>query len=74
VELVVTGFHLTTRVTIDPSSGTAFGGPIAHGHQPSGFYEAKGHPDNIFWHQTLLANRLFQELDAVQRRQALINY
>src|SRR5262249_49991433 len=45
-QCVITGFHLTIRATIDPSSPSAFGGAITHGHQPSGFYEATGHPGN----------------------------
>ena len=72
IQCVITGFHLTTRATIDKRSKVAFGGPIAHGHQPSGFYERVGHPDNIFWYQTVKANEVFQELDKTQRNEALI--
>jgi hypothetical protein len=71
-QCVITGFHLTTRAAIDKRSNVAFGGPIAHGHQPSGFYERVGHPDNIFWYQTVKANEVFQDLDKTQRNEALI--
>jgi hypothetical protein len=72
VQCVFTGFHLTVRALSDPKSQVAFGGAIAHGHQPSGFYEKPGHPGNIFWYQALLANKVYQILDGKQRRQALI--
>ena len=72
LQCVITGFHLTTRATIDKRSNVAFGGPITHGHQPSGFYEVVGHPDNIFWYQTVKANEIFQDLDKTQRNEALI--
>ena len=72
LQCVITGFHLTTRATIDKRPNVAFGGPISHGHQPSGFYEQAGHPDNIFWYQTVKANEIFQDLDKTQQSEALI--
>src|SRR5262249_16842998 len=72
LQSVFTAFHLTVRAVSAPNSHTAFGGAIAHGHQPSGFYEKPGHPDNIFWYQALLANKVYQILDGKQRRQALV--
>lgn len=72
LQCVITGFHLTTRATIDKRSNVAFGGPITHGHQPSGFYEQVGHPRNIFWYQTVKANEIFRDLDKTQRNEALI--
>ncbi len=72
LQCVITGFHLTTRATVDKRSNVAFGGPITHGHQPSGFYEQVGHPDNIFWYQTVKANEIFQDLDKTQQDKALI--
>lgn len=71
LQCVITGFHLTTRATVDERSNVAFGGPIAHGHQPSGFYERVGHPGNIFWYQTVKANEIFRGLDKTQRDRAL---
>lgn len=72
LQCVITGFHLTARATVDARSRVAFGGPIAHGHQPSGFHERVGHPDNVFWYQAVKANAVFRELNAAQRGKALI--
>jgi len=69
---VVTGFHLTARATCDDAPLSAFGGGIAHGHQPSGFYEKFHHPGNVFWPQALAANRVFALCDDAQRRRALL--
>ena len=70
-QCVITGFHLTIRAGSDPEMQAAFGGPISHGHQPSGFYEKQGHPDNIFWHQAQAANKVYQILDSNQQAKAL---
>ena len=70
-QCVITGFHLTLRTGSDPDSLTAFGGAISHGHQPSGFYEEVGHPENFFWHQSLVANKAYQILNPEQRKEAL---
>ncbi len=70
-QCVVTGFHLTLRAGSDPDAHAAFGGAITHGHQPTGFYEKVGHPGNIFWHQALVANKVYQILDGTQRKKAL---
>lgn len=69
---VVTGFHLTARATCDDAPLAAFGGGIAHGHQPSGFYEKFHHPGNLFWPQSLAANDIFALFDDAQRRRALL--
>lgn len=45
-QCVITGFHITVRAAVAGASSAAFGGPISHGHQPSGFYEKDGHPWN----------------------------
>src|SRR5260221_320225 len=37
-----------------------------------GFNERVGHPDNIFWYQAVLANRVFMALDEKQRARALV--
>ena len=39
----------------------------------SGFNEKVHHPDNIFWHQALEANKVFQVLDGRQRDKALVS-
>ena len=45
---------------------------LSHGHQPSGFNEKVGHPNNIFWYQAILANKVYQALDEKQRKLALV--
>ena len=60
------------RATSQSQPLAAFGGPITHGNQPSGFYEKVGHPGNIFWNQALRANEVYKLLDDKQQRQALI--
>lgn len=71
-QCVVTGFHLTLRATCERTPGAAFHGALSHGHQPSGFNERVGHPDNIFWYQARLANAVYRALDPKQREQALV--
>jgi hypothetical protein len=62
-QCLVTGFHLTLRAGSGHDTSSAFGGGIAHGHQPSGFFEKTGHPDNIWWYQSKLANAVYALLD-----------
>ncbi|OAI45022.1 hypothetical protein AYO44_13240 [Planctomycetaceae bacterium SCGC AG-212-F19] len=71
-QCVISGFHLTFRAGTDPSSPVAFGGAISHGHQPSGFFEKPGHPDNIFWYQALEAHKLYEFLNGKQQQTALV--
>ena len=71
-QCVISGFHLTFRAGKDKDSPVAFGGAICHGHQPSGFYEKPGHPDNIFWYQALEAHKVYQILDGKQQQKALV--
>jgi hypothetical protein len=70
-QLVMTGRHLTVRTAGD--SQQALGGPIFHGHAPSGYREKPGHPGNVFWHQARLANAVHTLLDGKQRQQALLS-
>ena len=72
-QCVITGFHLTMRATSQSQPLAAFGGPITHGNQPSGFYEKVGHPGNIFWYQALRANEVYRLLDDKQQARALIS-
>src|SRR5262249_4490044 len=65
-EFVMTGRHMTVRADGDSESHVALGGPIFHGHAPSGFNEKVHHPDNIFWHQAVLANKVYEVLDGKQ--------
>lgn len=72
-EFVMTGRHLTIRCDGDSAEHVAFGGPIFYGHAAKGFNEAADHPGNVYWHQALKANKLFEMLDGKQREQALIS-
>jgi hypothetical protein len=71
-EFVMTGRHLTCRADGNSTEHVAFGGPIFHGHAASGFTEKKGHPDNVFWHQALEANKVYKILSGKQQEMALV--
>ena len=71
-QCLVTGFHLTLRAGSGHNTPAAFGGGIAQGHQPTGFYEQTGHPQNIWWFQSKLANGVYALLDEKQRSRALV--
>jgi hypothetical protein len=71
-QCLITGFHLTLRAGSGHDTSAAFGGGIAHGHQPSGFFEQSGHPGNIWWYQSVLANRVYALLDEKQRKRARV--
>jgi hypothetical protein len=71
-QCVVTGFHLTLRATCERNPAVAFSGALVHGHQPSGFNERVGHPNNFFWYQAQLANQVYQGMDREQRQRALV--
>ncbi len=72
-QFVMTGRHMTIRADGDSEQGVALGGPIFHGHAASGFTEKVHHPDNIFWHQALLANKVYTILDGKQQEKALVS-
>lgn len=71
-EWVMTGRHLTIRCDGDSAEHVAFGGPIFYGHAAQGFDEEAHHPGNVYWHQALKANALYEMLDGKQRERALI--
>jgi len=71
-EFVMTGRHLTIRADGDSAAHVALGGPIFHGHAASGFNEKVHHPGNVFWHQALLANKVYTLLDGKQQELALV--
>jgi hypothetical protein len=71
-EMVMTGRHMTLRCDGNSSEHVAFGGPIFYGHAASGFNEKPNHPGNVFWHQALAANKVYEMLDEKQRTRALI--
>jgi hypothetical protein len=71
-EFVMTGRHLTCRADGNSENHVAFGGPIFHGHAASGFNEKVSHPDNVFWHQAVGANKIFTLFDEKQKEKALL--
>jgi Protein of unknown function (DUF3500) len=71
-EFVLSGRHMTVRADGNTASHVALGGPIFHGHAPSGYTEKVHHPDNIFWHQALEANKVYALLDGKQQKLALV--
>jgi hypothetical protein len=71
-EFVMTGRHMTLRADGHSEAHVAFGGPIFYGHAASGFNEKVHHPGNVFWHQAVAANRVYQMLDGKQQKVALV--
>jgi hypothetical protein len=71
-EFVLTGRHVTLRCDGNSADHVAFAGPIFYGHAASGLTEKPDHPGNVFWHQALAANAVFEMLDEKQRKQALV--
>ena len=71
IQFVLTGRHVTLRSDGDAVQNTAFGGPLFYGHAVTG-NEKPDHPGNVWWHQGLLANKLFESLDGKQREKALL--
>lgn len=72
-EFVMTGRHMTLRCDGNSTEHVAFGGPIFYGHAADGFNEKPNHPGNVFWHQALAANKVYEMLDEKQRKQALVD-
>ncbi len=70
-ELVMTGRHMTIRCDGDSAEHVALGGPVFYGHAPE-FEEGPEHPDNVFWHQAVEANRLYKMLSGRQQQDALL--
>jgi hypothetical protein len=71
-EFVMTGRHMTLRCDGNSAEHVAFGGPIFYGHAAQGFNEKPNHPGNVFWHQALAANKVYEMLDEKQRQAALV--
>ena len=72
-EFVQSGRHGTLRCDGNSADHVAFAGPIMYGDEgSSGYYEKAAHPDNVFWHQALEANKLYKMLDGKLRKQALL--
>lgn len=70
-EFVLTGRHVTRRCDGDSVAGQAFGGPIFYGHASKQFNEGPDHKGNVYWHQAVSANKVFDALDGKQRKVAL---
>lgn len=71
-EFVLSGRHGTIRCDGNSAEHVCFGGPILYGHEGSGgYFERANHADNVFWHQAVEANRIYQMLDGRQRKLAL---
>jgi hypothetical protein len=71
-QFVMTGRHMTVRADGNCEAHVALGGPIFHGHAASGFDEQVHHPGNVFWHQAVMANQVYQMLSGKQQEQALV--
>ncbi|MEX2114182.1 MAG: DUF3500 domain-containing protein [Pirellulales bacterium] len=71
-EFVMTGRHMTIRCDGNSTENVAFGGPIFYGHAAESFNEKPNHPGNVFWHQAIAANRVYEMLDGKQREKALV--
>lgn len=71
-EFVMTGRHMTVRADGNSAAHVALGGPIFHGHAPSGFNEKLHHPGNIFWNQAEQANKVYAILGGKQQKLALV--
>lgn len=71
-EFVLTSRHMTLRCDGDSADHVAFGGPVLYAHEGERLYEKPGHPNNVFWHQAVEANKLFGTLDAAHQKLALV--
>lgn len=71
-EFVLTGRHGTIRCDGNSTDHVAFGGPILYGHEGKGYFETAKHPTNVFWHQAVEANKVYQMLDGKQQKKALL--
>lgn len=71
-EFVLASRHMTLRCDGHSAEHVAFGGPILYAHEGEALYEKPLHPGNVFWHQALAANKLYEMFDGAQRKQALV--
>lgn len=71
-EFVMTGRHMTIRADGNSENHVALGGPIFHGHAAGDFNEKPDHPGNVFWHQAVAANKVYQMFSGKQQQQALV--
>ncbi|MEC9353579.1 MAG: DUF3500 domain-containing protein [Planctomycetota bacterium] len=71
-EFVLASRHMTLRCDGNSAEHLAFGGPILYAHEGERTFEKPNHPGNVFWHQALAANKLYDMFDGKQRKQALL--
>ena len=71
-EFVLASRHMTLRCDGNSAEHVAFGGPILYAHEGERTFEKPNHPGNVFWHQALAANKLYDMFDGKQRKQALL--
>ena len=71
-EFVLASRHMTLRCDGNSAEHVAFGGPILYAHDGEATFEKPHHPSNVFWHQALAANKLYEMFDGKQRDQALV--
>ncbi|MDA1050486.1 MAG: DUF3500 domain-containing protein [Planctomycetota bacterium] len=71
-EFVLASRHMTLRCDGNSAEHVAFGGPILYAHDGEATFEEPHHPSNVFWHQALAANKLYDMFDGKQRQQALV--
>ena len=71
-EFVLASRHMTLRCDGNSAEHVAFGGPILYAHEGEGMYEEPGHANNVFWHQAVAANQLYDMFDGKQRKQSLV--
>ena len=72
-EFVLASRHMTLRCDGNSAEHVAFGGPILYAHEGERTFEKPNHPGNVFWHQALAANKLYDMFDGKQRKQALLS-
>ena len=71
-EFVLASRHMTLRCDGNSAEHVAFGGPILYAHEGEALFEEPNHPGNVFWHQALAANKLYDMFNGKQRKQALV--
>jgi hypothetical protein len=71
-EFVLTSRHMTLRCDGDSAEHVAFGGPILYAHEGEALHEKPAHPNNVFWHQAVEANKLYHALDSRHQNLALV--
>lgn len=71
-EFVLASRHMTLRCDGNSADHVALGGPILYAHEGEDLFEEPAHPNNVFWHQALAANKLYDMFNGRQRKEALV--